>query len=398
LLPVVAVIWIIYTLVLVVIDHAFAVIEATRRPLPTPYYISQLLIPLFVLALTLSSWASAYLGRAFLPFIITTMSTLPLITTALTVPSSFPGPMTGVGGLVGIRTMPLLTVAVVLTALHYRLKHVLLVSMGASALVVLLNIRLRSELLNTAALTAAQGLVLLMVGGCVTSLMDKLRSQSASLEQTNDQLRLYASTLEQLAISRERNRVARELHDTLAHTLSGLTVQLEIVKAYWEVDRQAASTMVDSALETSRTGLRETRRALKALRASPLDELGLSLALCTLAEQAAEVAQLRLDCNVAKDIPALAPDIEQCIYRVTQESIANVMQHAQADTLLVHLSYHHDQFHLIVRDNGRGFDHQRTASNGHFGIAGMYERAAIVGGQLSITSVPGEGTTVSLHI
>jgi len=398
LLHVVVIIWIIYILVLIIIDYAFAIIEPSRRPLPTPYYMCQLLIALFVLALAWTSWVPVHLGRAFLPLVITIMATMPLITTVLTVPGSFPGPLTGVGGLVGIRTMPLLTVAVVLTALHYQLKHVLLFSVVVSVLVALSNLRLRSELLNTVALTAAVAMILLLVGGCVNSLTGQLRAKSASLEQTNIQLRLYASTLEQLAISRERNRVARELHDTLAHTLSGLTVQLETVKAYWEVDRPQSYTMVESALEMTRTGLQETRRALKALRASPLDELGLTVALCRLAEQEAAGAHMRLECTVATHLPPLAPNVEQCIYRVAQEAIANVTQHARADTLQVHLSCRHDQLHLVVRDNGRGFDPQRAASDGHFGIASMYERAALVGGQFSIASRPGGGTTVSLRI
>jgi len=108
---------------------------------------------------------------------------------------------------------------------------------------------------------------------CVSLLMDKLRAQRASVEQANLQLRHYAGTLEQLAISRERNRVARELHDTLAHTLTGIIVQLEATKAYWEVDHQTAGTMIQTALDSARAGLQETRRALRALRASPLDEL-----------------------------------------------------------------------------------------------------------------------------
>lgn len=392
----VAAIWLCYILLLAVADHYFVLVDAAKSALPASYYISQLLIALSVLALSFSTWASLRLGRAFLPVVVTTTSSLSLATTVLTVPSSLPGPLTGAVGLVELRTLPIFTVAVVLIAWQYQRRHVLLFSLGTAALIVLLHLHQPSQLLGTAARALAQGMGLLILGYCVSSMIDRLRAQRASLEKANLQLRHYASTLEQLAISRERNRVARELHDTLAHTLSGLTVQLETTKAYWQVDQQAAGTMVAAALETARSGLRETRRVLKALRASPLDELGLRLALCDLAEQASAGAHVQLECRVAQELPVLAPDVEQCVYRIAQEAIANVVQHANANTLQVHLSCG-QRLQLVVRDNGRGFVHQAT-NDEHFGLAGMYERAALAGGDLSITSAPGKGTTVSLQI
>src|SRR5439155_20678930 len=128
----------------------------------------------------------------------------------------------------------------------------------------------------------------------------------------------HAGTLESLAVSRERNRMARELHDTLAHTLSGLSVQLETVEAYWDVEPRTAHAMLDRALEATRDGLQETRRALKALRASPLDDLGLGLALRRMAESAVARANIELDLEIPEQVPPLAPDVEHCIYRVAQ--------------------------------------------------------------------------------
>lgn len=389
-------IWITYLLVLIVADYAAAHTDASTSPLPAPYYISQLLIALFVLALSISAWVSARLGRAFLPSVILITATLPLLATAVTVPSSFPGPLTGVDGAIVLRTLPMLTVAVVLIAWQYQMRHVLLFCLATAALFTLLHLRSPSGLLKAATLAMAQGMGLLVLGYCVCLLMDKLRAQRASVEQANLQLRHYAGTLEQLAISRERNRVARELHDTLAHTLSGMIVQLEATRAYWEVDHQTAGSMIQTALDSARTGLQETRRALKALRASPLDEFGLRLALCELAEQAAAGASLQLECIIAQDLPALAPDVEQCVYRVAQEAITNVAQHADAASLRVSLSMRHGRLELRVQDDGRGFGQPHAASEGHFGLAGMEERAALSGGRLLITSRPGEGTTVAL--
>jgi signal transduction histidine kinase len=96
-------------------------------------------------------------------------------------------------------------------------------------------------------LTLSQTIIFLAVGFSVTYLVGTLRNNQHSLENANVRLTHYASTLEQLATSRERNRLARELHDTLAHTLSGLAVQLETARAYWDVDPQAARAMLDKS-------------------------------------------------------------------------------------------------------------------------------------------------------
>jgi signal transduction histidine kinase len=387
-------IWLTYLLVLFAADYAAAQASPATNLLPSAYYLSQLLIALSVLALTISSWASARLGQAFLPAVILSMAALPMIATAATVPSSSPGPLTGVGGAIMLRTLPLLTVVVVLIAWQYRMRHILLFCLGTAVLFTLLHLRLPFNPVKVATLAVVQAMGLLVLGYCVSLLMDRLRAQRASLEQANLQLRHYASTLEHLAMSRERNRVARELHDTLAHTLSGMVVQLEATKAYWEVDHRATGSMIQTALDSARSGLQETRRALKALRASPLDELGLRQALWRLAEQAAG-AGVQLDCDITADLPALAPEIEQCIYRVAQEAITNVTQHADAALLRVQLSNRRGQLRLLVQDDGRGFE-RPAVSDGHFGLAGMEERAALSGGRLTVASAPGEGTKVEL--
>lgn len=132
----------------------------------------------------------------------------------------------------------------------------------------------------------------LAVGYIISHLMKEQRAQRQSLRQANTELAHYAATLEQLTISQERNRMARELHDTLAHTLSGMAVQLEAVQSLWDSSPEEARTMLGKSLAATRSGLTETRRALQALRASPLDDLGLALALRNLAESAATRAGL----------------------------------------------------------------------------------------------------------
>ena len=154
-----------------------------------------------------------------------------------------------------------------------------------------------------------QAVVFLAVGFSISFLISRLRRQQESLESANKQLTHYASTLEHLATIQERNRLAREMHDTLAHTLSGMSVQLETIKAYWEVD--PAVPVFSGQVPGFRTfRLEETRRALKALRASHLDDLGLAGAVSALAKDMAARANLTLDLSVADKLPPLSPDID----------------------------------------------------------------------------------------
>jgi signal transduction histidine kinase len=97
-------------------------------------------------------------------------------------------------------------------------------------------------------------------------------------------------------------------------------------------------------------------------------------------------------------MPALAPDVEQCVYRVAQEALANVAHHANAGAMTLHLTIEGGTLVLLVRDDGVGFDPRTARSQGHFGLAGMRERARLVGGDLTIESAPGAGATVRLSI
>jgi signal transduction histidine kinase len=229
-------------------------------------------------------------------------------------------------------------------------------------------------------------------------LLQQQREQKAALAAANQTLAAFAATTEQLAISRERNRMARELHDTLAHSLSAVTVQLEAIQALWSVNAESARTMLASALENARSGLTEARRALKALRASPLDEEGLNVAIGNLARTAAARANLELDLNTLPDGTRLRSDQEHFLYRVAQEAMANVVRHAQATRLQVALERGQGELTLTVTDNGIGFDRAGVDSCSHFGLKGMQERADALGGRLMVESGRGRGTAVRVTI
>ncbi len=232
----------------------------------------------------------------------------------------------------------------------------------------------------------------------VSKLMNGQREERRALALSNARLAHYATTLEQLSVSRERNRMARELHDTLAHTLSAVAVQLEALDVLWDTDPIKARETLTLSKDLTRNGLTEARRALKALRASPLEDLGLVLAVRDLAQMNAERAGLQLSMQTAETLGELHPTIQQTIYRIAEEAMNNAVRHANATALGVMLGYDGGQLKLMVMDNGEGFDLNKATQNGHYGLVGMQERAALCGGQLNVQSQPGQGTRVEFSV
>ena len=253
--------------------------------------------------------------------------------------------------------------------------------------------------------------MMLLVGYVIVQLVSIQREQRTALARAyeqqaaaNTRLQRYAATLEELAISRERNRLARELHDTLAHSLSAITVQLEAVRSLWPLDPDAARDLLDKADETARRGLTEARRALRALRASPLQDIGLAPALRELAISAAERTGATLELHVPEQLGDDLPlAVEQGVYRIAQETLENVIRHAEPHQIVVRLDRNAGRLTFIVEDDGRGIDLTDSQASGddrqdQFGLRGIKERATMIGGHLQITSRAGEGTKVELVI
>jgi len=239
-------------------------------------------------------------------------------------------------------------------------------------------------------------IVFLAIGYVITLIMQRQREQRQSLIEANRQLRHYAAALEQLAVTQERNRMSRELHDTLAHTLSGLAVQLEAARSLWQSAPERSYAMLEDSLRATRTGLTESRKAIQALRASPLEDLGLTLAIRNLAENAASRSGATLSLELPTDLEKLAPDLEQCIFRVAQESLENIVRHAEAHHITVQLERKDARLILIVSDDGQGFDPAQVDGQKSFGLKGLRERVAMFTGALQLHSQVGRGTAVRL--
>lgn len=296
--------------------------------------------------------------------------------------------------------VPILIVPLVFIAWQYDRKHVLLytiftnVSDVAIAVVIAQGISL--ENLPILSMPIIRGFAFMMVGLVVNQLSESSRRQKHRLLLANVQLSQYSNTLEHLATSRERNRLARELHDTTAHTLSGISVNLEALKTITPKDNPEMQDMISTTLEAARNGLSDTRRALKDLRAQPLEDLGLELALRQLIDSVAERAGFKTTVNIDTPLPYLAPNIEQVFYRIAQETLENTARHANAYMVTVDLHEEDSKLTMHIQDDGRGFNVNEVHGEGHFGLKGMHERALTIGAELTVESQPGRGTSVRL--
>lgn len=351
--------------------------------------------------LTLAYWKDIkeQLGGVYYPLMVFIISAAPILINILVVPRFPQGPLSNAEGM-ALRQLPILFVALTLVAWEYQLAHVVFFSLATTTLelgLILFDTLLDRNTTVFLFIAIIRTISFISVGFFISTLVSRLREQQESLRTANANLTHYASTLEQLAVSRERNRLARELHDTLAHSLTALSVSLEAAKAYFDIDREQTRDLIDKSLDATRKGIDDTRRALRALRSSDLEDMGLRLAIQKVAESTASRFHLDLELGLQDPMPSLSPDVEQTILRVTQEAIENISKHSQAKKFSVHLS-HNGRAILTIQDDGLGFDMKSKVSAGHFGLVGMRERAELAGGNLKIESEKGKGTTVVLTI
>jgi signal transduction histidine kinase len=194
----------------------------------------------------------------------------------------------------------------------------------------------------------------------------------------------------------ERNRMAREIHDTLTQDFVGTSVQLDIVAQM--LRRGKVDAALEQVVKTRRLvtdGLDEARRSIWELRSSGAED-SLPVKLRRLVERE-EWVEIGAKVKVGGAVRALDPKIEREMLRVAQEALQNVRRHARATETTVDLHYSDEAVLLTIEDNGVGFRMEDVPS-GHFGLMGMNERAEVVEGALEIVSEVGKGTTVRLRV
>ncbi len=200
----------------------------------------------------------------------------------------------------------------------------------------------------------------------------------------------------------ERNRLAREIHDTVAQSLSALSLQLETAQAYLESgDRTSADEMLRAVRGQAKTALQETRRAIQGLSAAPLDTLSLPEAISEELSRNFKDEDVSTQFVVTGTERQVQPEIGTALLRIAQEALNNARRHAGAHRIRVGLQYTPEDLVLLVEDDGVGFDTSRErtpGTEGGYGLFGMEERALLLGGSLQIDSTPGWGTRIRASV
>lgn len=224
---------------------------------------------------------------------------------------------------------------------------------------------------------------------------EKAEALAAELEAANQQLTEYAARVEDLTITTERQRMARELHDTLSQGLAGLILQLEATDAHLNNNHIAkAQSIIGNAMEQARATLADARRAIDDLRQSSLDDLDSALHL--------EISRFTNATGIpilfhTDQIPPLPAPVTETLVRAVAEALTNVANHAQAHNVAVDVRMKDKSISVTIQDDGRGFDASAIPS-GHYGILGIKERVRLVNGSFEIQSNNGKGTTIRIDI
>ncbi len=211
-------------------------------------------------------------------------------------------------------------------------------------------------------------------------------------------LRRKMAETEFSAMFAERNRIAREIHDTLAQGLGAISMHLEMVKDQLGREPEKVARHLEIAHQTARQSLAEARESIWNMRSQVLENANLAAALQDILRQLTDGTQATGEFTVSGNLRRLAPVVENNLLRIGQEAVANAVKHAHAKKISAALVFGEREVSLIVHDDGGGFDTSHPPSGSHFGLRGQRERTAQMGGKLDVQSSPGQGTTVTVQI
>lgn len=206
--------------------------------------------------------------------------------------------------------------------------------------------------------------------------IQQLNSQLATM---NEQLKTYASESERMAETRERNRLAREIHDTLGHALTGIASASDACSMMVDVSPDAAKKLLKEIGSTARQGITDVRRSVNALRPDALEHHALEEALATMAKHITDTAGVKVELRLSEEQLNLSEDEEDAVYRVVQEGITNAVSHGNASRIWISLTVRGQDLDIQVRDNGIGTP---AGSQEGFGLLHMRERLNLLGGTL----------------
>lgn len=230
---------------------------------------------------------------------------------------------------------------------------------------------------------------------------EQTRQLLAQLASSHSRLQLYAQQVGELAAAEERNRLAREIHDTLGHHLTAINIQLEKALAYQERDPSEASRAIWNAKQSAREALSDVRQSVSTLRQKK-GSFSLSKSLGELVNNVRDI-DLKINLEIAGDENGYSQPVLMVLFRVAQEGLTNIQKHARASQVDLNVHFGDRGTCLFLKDNGVGFDAgvlwtSKRSDNWGFGLQGIRERLELVGGEIKINSSPGNGTELTVTV
>ncbi|MFL5662776.1 MAG: sensor histidine kinase [Ktedonobacteraceae bacterium] len=241
--------------------------------------------------------------------------------------------------------------------------------------------------------------------GRVREQVSRMRAEEllAEVEHAHRQLQAYAERVAELATTEERNRVAREIHDSLGHALMAISVQLEKALVYYDKQPQEARQAISDAKSVVKDALQDVRHSVRALRKETEQEPFACIQEITLLIEQLRENSLIVNFEVSGSEDKFSNAALMTLYRVAQEGFTNIQKHAQASHVQVSLHFTEEEARLSIRDNGCGFDterllQQKAGSQEGYGLRGIRERIELVGGTFHLESQAGSGTQLLVTV
>lgn len=238
--------------------------------------------------------------------------------------------------------------------------------------------------------TVMFGLIVIFLQALVNAVLAERRSRE-ELAIANTRLRQYALRIEDQATLQERNRIARDIHDSLGHSLTAFNLHLEAALRLLQTEPEEAKTLLIEAKQIGSTALQDVRQSVAALRSDPLQGRSLEQAIAALIEEFRRSTSITPSCQIALHKP-LTSETQITVYRIVQEALTNICKYAAATAVDITIQTTDDRLEVTILDNGQGFDPNQITTG--FGLQGMQERTAAIAGSFNLVTAPQQGCRI----
>lgn len=225
-------------------------------------------------------------------------------------------------------------------------------------------------------------------------LNNTLQEKVEELKIANDKLEIFTKESIAMAKIKERNRLAREIHDILGHSLTSITTGIEASMALLDIDKDVARQQMRKVRDVARKGLVDVRRSVRELKIDSIEKYALIPAIEKLVEEVTSMSDVKIDLNISGKIMSMQDDEEQTIYRIIQESITNSMRHGNATHIDIRLEFRYHDLSMIIQDNGRGCDMLEKG----FGLTHIEERINMLGGSVVFDTEKDQGFKMEAQV